>query len=382
MLSRWPRDWATLRPSRYLNDGKIRHTITQTQQRAEIAAKVETMSTGIYVGGLMMQRTRAALSSGAVLVAIYMGAYSEVLLAQNFPSRPLRLIVGQAPATGTDIVARAVAGKWSEYLGQPVIVDNRPGAGESIAAGMVANATSDGYTILFGSIASHGIAPAVYKKLPYDPARDFAPISMVGTTPNVLVVHLRLPVRGIGEFAAYIKTNPGRFNYGSTGVGTSTHLGMELLKTRMGINIVHVPYKSGSAAFTDIIGGQVAAGLFNLPSQLPLIKAEKVRALGVSSLKRNVQLPDVPTIDESGAPGYEVVVWYAMFAPAGTPRTIHARIHADLVKALNSSELRERMVGQLGVDPITSTPDQLAQYSGTEIKKWAKVAQEASVKVE
>ncbi len=331
---------------------------------------------------MVMQRTRAAPSFGAAMIAICVGAYSEALLAQTFPERPLRLIVGQAAGTSPDIVARAVAAKWSEFLGQPVIVDNRPGAAESIAAEAVAKATPDGYTMLFGSIASHGIGPAIYKSLRYDPARDFAPISLVGTVPNVLVVHPGLPVRGVSEFVAYIKANPGRFNYASTGVGTSTHLGMELLKARMAIDIVHVPYKSGSAAFTDVIGGQVAAGLFNLPSQLPLIKAGKVRALGVSSLKRSVQLPDVPTIDESGVPGYEVVVWYAMFAPAATPRTILLRLHADLVRAINSPELRERMTGQLGVDPITSTPDELAQYSRTEIKKWGKVVQEAGVKIE
>jgi tripartite-type tricarboxylate transporter receptor subunit TctC len=157
---------------------------------------------------------------------------------------------------------------------------------------------------------------------------------------------------------------------------------MELLKARMALDIVHVPYKSGSAAFTDVMGGQVAAGLFNLPSQLPLIKAGKVRALGVSSLNRSVQLPDVPTIEESGAPGYEVVVWYAMFAPAATPKAVHARLYADLLRAIESAELRERMTGQLGVDPITSTPEQLAQYSRTEIQKWTRVVQEAGVKIE
>jgi tripartite-type tricarboxylate transporter receptor subunit TctC len=327
------------------------------------------------------EKKKAALSFGAAIVAMCVGAYSEALRAQSFPERPLRLIVGQAAGTAPDIVGRVVAAKWSEFLGQPVIVDNRPGAAESIAAEAVAKATPDGYTTLFGSIASHGIGPAVYKRLPYDPARDFAPISLVGTVPNVLVVHPGLPVRGISEFAAYIKANPGRFNYGSTGVGTSTHLGMELLKVRMSLDIVHVPYKSGTAAFADVIGGQVAAGLFNLPSQLPLIKAGKVRALGVSSLKRSVQLPDVPTIDESGSPGYEVIVWYAMFAPAATQRTILARLHADLVRAIESTELHERMTG-LGVDPITSTPDQLAEYSRTEIKKWGKVARDAGVKVE
>jgi tripartite-type tricarboxylate transporter receptor subunit TctC len=329
----------------------------------------------------LMRTIRAAASFGAATVAICLGAYSEASSAQNFPERPLRLIVGQAAGTSPDVVARVVAAKWGEFLGQPVIVDNRPGAAESIAAEAVAKSAPDGYTVLFGSIASHGIGPAVNKKLPYDPARDFAPISLVGTVPNVLVAHPGVPARDVKQFIAHIKANPGKFNYASTGVGTSTHLGMELLKARAAIDIVHVPYKSGSAAFGDVMGGQVAAGLFNLPSQLPLIKAGRLRALGVSSLKRSGQLPDVPTIDESGVPGYEVVVWYAVFAPAGPAKAVHARLHSDLIRAIQSPQLRERMV-QLGLDPITSTPDDLAQYSRTEIEKWAKVVQEAGVKLE
>ena len=334
------------------------------------------------VSTLVMHRTRTALLLGAATVAICLGTFSEALLAQNFPEKPLRLIVGQAAGTSPDVVARAVAAKWGELLGHPVIVDNRPGAGESIAAEAVARATPDGYTILFGSIASHGIGPALNKRLPYDPARDFAPISLVGTVPNVLVAHPGLPVRGVSEFVAYVKANPGKLSYASAGVGTSTHLGMELLKAKMTLDIVHVPYKSGSAAFTDVVGGQVAAGLFNLPSQLPLIKSGKLRALGVSSMKRSAQLPDVPTIDESGVSGYEVVVWYAIFAPAGTPRAIQAQLHASLVKAIESAELRERMTGQLGLEPTTSTPGELAQFSQAEIRKWARAAQEAGVRVE
>ena len=326
--------------------------------------------------------TQGVLSSSAVIVAISLCAFPAALRAQNYPERPLRLIIGQAPGTATDIVGRTVAAKWGELLGQFIVIENRPGAGETIAADAAAKATPDGYTMLLGSIASHGIAPAIYKKLPYDPARDFAPLSLVGTVPNVLVVHPGLPVRAMSEFTAYARANPGKLNYGSTGVGTSTHLAMELLKTKLAINIVHVSYKSGPAAFTDLMSGQIAAGLFNLPSQLPLIKAGKVRALGVSSLKRSVHLPDVPTINESGVPGYEVVVWYAIFAPAATPKSILARLYADLLRALNSNDLRERMTGPLGIDPLTSTPDELAHYSRTEIEKWGKVAQEAGVKVE
>ncbi len=319
--------------------------------------------------------------SGAAAVAVCMGAYSAPSLAQTFPERPLRLLVGQAGGTSPDVVARTVAAKWAEYLGQPVVVDNRPGAAESIAADAVAKSAPDGYTVLFGSIASHGIGPAVNKNLPYDPARDFAAISMVGTVPNVLVAYPGLPVKGVKEFIAHVKAIPGKLNYASTGVGTSTHLGMELLKARAGIDIVHVPYKSGSAAFADVAGGQVAAGLFNLPSQLPLIRSGKLRALGVSSLNRSSQLPDVPTIDEAGVPGYEVVVWYATFAPAGTPRAVHARLHSDLVKAMESPDLRERMA-KLGLDPITSTPEELARYSRAEIEKWARVVRDAGLKTE
>lgn len=331
---------------------------------------------------MLMRKVQLVSSLGASMVVLCMSTCPDPLLAQNFPERPLRLIVGQAAGTSPDVVARALAAKWSEFLGQPIIVDNRPGAAESIAADAVARAAPDGYNVLLGSVASHGIGPAIYKNLPYDPARDFAPISMVGTVPNVLVVNPGLPVRGVSEFVAYIKAHPGKLNYASTGVGTSTHLGMELLKARLALDIVHVPYKSGPAAFADVISGQVPAGLFNLPAQLPLIRAGKVRAIAVSSLKRSVQLPDVPTIAESGVPDYEVLVWYAMYAPAATPSTVLLRLHADLIKAIESPDLRERMIGKLGVDPVTSTPAQLAEYSRTEIKKWEKVVEEAGVRVE
>ena len=328
-----------------------------------------------------IRRAGLLLVLGAVFLAALAVAYPVALRAQGFPDRPLRLLVGQAPGTATDIVARAVAARWGERLRQNVVVDNRPGAGETIAAEAVARAVPDGHTVLFGSIASHGIAPALYAKLPYDPARDFAPLSLVGKVPNVLVVFPGLPARAMGDFIALIKVQPGKLNYGSTGVGTSTHLGMELLKTRMALDIVHVPYKSGPAAFTDLMAGQVSAGLFNLPSQLPLIKANRVRALGVTSLRRSTHLPEVPTLDEAGVPGYEVVVWYAMFAPARTPQAAHARLHAELLRALDGADFRERSAG-LGVDFQSSTPAELAGYSRAEIEKWARVAREAGIKAE
>jgi tripartite-type tricarboxylate transporter receptor subunit TctC len=318
---------------------------------------------------------RAAIAAAALCLGVLSGSST----AQSFPERPLRLVVGQAAGTSPDVVARALAAKWAEFLGQPVFVDNRPGAAESIAAEAVAKAAPDGHTILFGSIASHGIGPALSKKLSHDPARDFAPISLIGTVPNVLVVHPSLPAANLGQFVAHLKANPGKLNYASTGVGTSTHLGMELLKAKAGLDIIHVPYKSGSAAFTDVIGGQVAAGLFNLPSQLPLIRAGKLRAIGVSSLKRSTQLPDVPTLDESGAPGYEVVVWYALFAPAGIRRAVHERLRADLMAVMQTPELREVLAGRLGLELATSTPEELADYSRREIEKWSRVAREAGI---
>jgi len=315
------------------------------------------------------------------VVAAVLCAWCALAGAQTFPDRPLRLVVGQAAGTSPDLVARAVAAKWSEFLGQPVIVDNRPGAGESIAAETVAKA-SDGYTLLFGSIASHGIGPALSKALPYDPDRDFAPISMVATVPNVLVVNPAVPAQTLAQFLAYSKAHPGALNYASTVVGTSTHLGMELLKVRTSIDLVHVPYKSGSAAFADLMSGQFAVGLFNLPSQLPLIRGGKVRALAVSSRQRSEKLPGVPSIEESGVRGYEVVVWYAVFAPAAASAPARARLHADLVKAIESPELRERLAGQLGAEPTTSTPEALAAYSRAEIEKWRRVAREAGIKPE
>jgi tripartite-type tricarboxylate transporter receptor subunit TctC len=313
----------------------------------------------------------------AALIAACAPASGSATLAQNFPERPLRLVVGQGLGSATDAVARLVAVRWGASIGQNIVVDNRPGVGETIAAETVARAPADGHTLLFGSIASHGIAPAIYKTR-YDPARDFAPLSLVATVPNVLVVYPGLPVKRFEDFLAYVRANPGRLNYGSTGVGTSTHLSMELLKARMSLDIVHVPYKLAGIAFADLIAGQVAAALFNLPSQIGYIRDKRVRALAVTSLKRNVHLPDVPTLDESGVAGYDVVVWYAVFAPAGISPARHARLHAELAKAINSTELRQELT-KVGADAVISTSKELAEHSRIEIKRWTKVVREAGI---
>lgn len=311
---------------------------------------------------------RLFLSLCATLpLLISLAAYS-----QAYPSRPVRMLVGFTPGGANDIVARIVAAKLSEIWGQQMVVENRPGAGSNIAAEIVAKAPPDGYTLLLCMTATHGINPALYKKLPYDHIKDFAPISLIGTTSNVLVVHPSLPAKSVSEFIAYAKANPGKISYASGGVGTSLHLSMELLRSMTGINVVHVPYKGAGPAATDLLGGYVPAMFGSLPSQMLNIKNGKLRALGVTSAKRSTQLPDVPTFIESGVRDFEITTWYGMCAPTAVPKPIEAKLNADLVKALNMPDLRQRLAEQ-GVDAEPSTPEQFAAFIKSETIKWARV---------
>ena len=301
--------------------------------------------------------------------------------AQNYPARPLRLIVPTAPGGGTDFTGRLVAAKLSETMGQQVVVENRGGGGGSVVADNAAKATADGYTLLLGSIATHAVNPALYKKLPYDHLKDFAPVSLIGTVPNALVVHPSVPVKSMQEFITYAKANPGKINYGSSGVGSPPHLSMELLRSMTGINLVHVPYKGAGPALADLLGGQVQAMCTSLAGLINFVKSGRVRALGVTTAKRNPQLPDVPTIVESGVPGYEVTIWYAVFAPVATPKAIVDKLNAEMVKALNSSEMKERMALQ-GMDPAPSTPAELTAFVKAESAKWAKAAKDSGATAE
>jgi tripartite-type tricarboxylate transporter receptor subunit TctC len=301
--------------------------------------------------------------------------------AQNYPARPLRLIVPTAPGGGTDFTGRLVAAKLSETMGQQVVVENRGGGGGSVGADNAAKATADGYTLLLGSIATHAVNPALYKKLPYDHLKDFASVSLIGTVPNALVVHPSLPVKSMQEFITYAKANPGKINYGSSGVGSPPHLSMELLRSMTGINLVHVPYKGAGPALADLLGGQVQAMCTSLAGLINFVKSGRVRALGVTTAKRNPQLPDVPTIVESGVPGYEVTIWYAVFAPVATPKAIIDKLNAEMVKALNSSEMKERMALQ-GMDPAPSTQAELTAFVKVETAKWAKAAKDSGATAE
>ncbi len=298
--------------------------------------------------------------------------------AKNYPSRPVRQIVPAPPGGGLDIASRVVATAWGEILGQPIVVDNRPGGGTTLGAGIAAAALPDGYSLFTCSIASHGIAPALYSGLPYDHIRSFAPISVIGNTPNVLVVSPSVPVRSLGEFVAYVKASPGKYNYSSPGVGVSTHMSMELFKLTTGIDLAHVPYKGGAPALAAVMGGEVIGAFGNQPELLGAIKGGKVRPLAVSTLKRSPELPDVPTVAESGFPGFNVTVWIGVCTQAAVPKPIIAKLNATLVRALSLPDVQTRLTAN-SIETSPTTPEQFAAFIQDETKKWARVAKDSNI---
>jgi tripartite-type tricarboxylate transporter receptor subunit TctC len=312
------------------------------------------------------------LSALMTLMPITAGAQ-----AQSYPSKPVRLLVGFAPGGGVDISARIVAQKLGELWGQTVVPDNRAGAGGTIATDIAARAPADGYSLLFCGIWSHGVAPSLYKKLNYDHYKDFAPVSMIGTTPNVLVVNPSVPAKSVSEFIAYTKTNSGKIVIASPGTGSSPHMTMELFRLTTGINIVHVPYKGGAPALVDLLGGHIQSMFDNMSSQLPTMKAGRTRALAVTSPKRSAHLPEVPTMRESGVP-IDVTVWYGLCAPAGTPKPILAKLNTDLTKVLNLPDTQRRLA-EHGVDTSPTTPEQFAAFIKSETDTWARVVRDAKV---
>jgi tripartite-type tricarboxylate transporter receptor subunit TctC len=292
----------------------------------------------------------------------------------------VKLVVGFGPGS-TDIAARIVAAKLGESWGQPVVVENRPGAGGVVAAEMVARAAPDGYTLFVCSIGSHGIAPSLYRNLAYDALRDFTPVSLIGTTANVLVVHPSVPAQSVAELIAYARANPGKIDYASTGVGATPHLSMELFKSITGVELVHVPYKGGSQATTDLLAGQVQMMILNLPSQLPSIKAGRTRALAVTSAKRAAQLPEVPTMAEAGVPGFEVTVWYGICGPARLARPILDKLNAEVVAALRGRDTQQRLLDQ-GIDAAPMTPEEFGSFMRAEVAKWAKVVKDSGARAD
>jgi len=298
-----------------------------------------------------------------------------------YPERPLRFVVPVAAGGGHDLVSRLVATPLGKALGQQIVIDNRAGGGGTVGASIVATSPPDGYTLIVGSISTHALNPALYKQLPFDPVRDFAPISLVATQPNVLVVHPSLPVATVKELVAYARARPGQVSYASAGVGVSSHPALELLKTMTGIDLVHVPYKGAGPATTELIGGQVQVMCTSLAGLLPHIRTNRVRALATTAARRSPQVPDVPTMIESGVPGFEVGIWFALFAPAATPKAIVTRLNTEVVKVLESPEIRDRLF-QNGVEAVHSTPDELAAFVRSEVVKWAKVVKASGMKVD
>jgi tripartite-type tricarboxylate transporter receptor subunit TctC len=299
---------------------------------------------------------------------------------QGYPTKPVRIVVGFSPGSTTDLIGRVLATGMSPGLGQPVVVDNRPGAGANIAAELVSKAAPDGYTVL---LANAGIATGAtaYVKLNFNALRDFAPVSQVSATPHLLVTHPSLPPRNVKELIAFTRARPGELNFSSTGHGNSDHLAAELFSFMTGLKMVHVTYKGGPQALTDVTTGQVAMYFAGLPSALPFVKAGRVRPLGVTGAKRAAALPDVATIAEAGVPGYEHILWSMLLVPGATSKEIVARLNDGAAKALGAADVRERYAG-MGVDPTPSTPERAAAYLKTETDKYAKVVKAIGLRIE
>ena len=321
---------------------------------------------------------RFLLAVGAA--ASMMGSVIAHAQTDAYPVKPVRVIVGQAPGGATDIVGRMVAAKMTEVIGQTVLVENRTGAAGSIAAAIVAKSPPDGYTILLVS-SSYAINPSLYAKLPYDPQKDLAPITLLAEAPFVLVVHPSMPVKNVRELIALAKAKPGALNYGSGGMGSSGHLAGALFESLAGVKLVHVPYKGAAPAQVDVIAGQVHLMFASVISTIPHMKAQRMRGLGVTSVRRSAALPQMPTVAEAGVPGYSTGSWYALLAPAGTRPAPIERLASAGKKAVASPELRQRLLAD-GAEPEGSSPAEFEKFLGAEIAKWRKVAAKAGLKPE
>ena len=322
-----------------------------------------------------MLRFLMAWSAVAVMLAGIPAA------AQSYPVKPIRLIVPYPPGGPTDLVGRAIGQKFTEAWGQQVVVENRAGAASAVGTEVAARAPADGYTLLLGTSAGFSINPALGGKIPYDPERDFTPISLLVINPQILVVHPSLPVTSVKSLVALAKSRPGQINYASVGNASPQHLGMEMLKRMAGIDMVHVPYKGTAPAITDILAGNVSLMFNSMPSVLQQTQAGRLRGIAVGSARRSPAAPHIPTVAESGLPGFEYVTWYGLFAPAGTPRDIVGRLNAQVVKILSDPELAKRFAGQ-GAEPQSTTGEQLAAYRRAEHERWRRLIAEMKLKVD
>jgi tripartite-type tricarboxylate transporter receptor subunit TctC len=323
---------------------------------------------------------RANLSTKAIVAIAGILTCIVAQAQQPYPSKPLRMLIGFVPGGTTDVVARVIGPKLHELLGQPVIVDNRPGAGANIAADMAAKSTPDGYTLLFVN-AGLAVSASIYRHLKYDAMRDLAPVLEVAVSPHVLTIYPLLPVKSVKDLIALAKSRPGQLNFGSGGTGNSDHLAGELFNYMAGIDIVHVPYKGGTPAIADVASGQIAMYFPAVSTAWLMTKSGKVRALAVTTAKRSAFEPDLPTMSEAGVPGYEHVMWMSLFAPANTPKNIVARLNADIRKILAMPDIRERLA-VMGVEPTGSSAEQLEAMLKSEIEKYGRIARAIGLSVD
>ena len=321
-------------------------------------------------------------ASIALAATLATAAFSpSVADAQAYPSKPIRLVVPYAPGGATDIISRAVAIELSQTLGQPVNVDNRPGAGGNLGSEMAARSAPDGYTLLTSASSLHGITPFLYKKLGYDPNKDLAPVIVLAGFANVLVVNLALPANSVKELVALVKAQPGKLTCASSGSGSTIHMSCEMFKHMLGVEITHIPYKGSGPALTDLMGGQVNMMFDNIPSSITHIRSGKLRALATTGAKRAASLPDLPTIAESGVPGYESTAWFGIAVPAGTPREIIGRLNAEGQKATRSPEFVKRMT-DLGYEIVGGTPEQMAMMIQDEYRRWGPIVKASGATVD
>lgn len=328
-----------------------------------------------------MNRTRWLVIAEFVALVTVCVVTVSVAAAQNYPQKSIRLLVGFPPGGGNDALMRVIAPKLSDALGQQLVIDNRAGAGGNIAAEVTAKSAPDGYTLMMGFSTILTTNPSLYRNVGFDPIRDFAPITQLATAQYVLVLHPSLPVKTLGEFVAHAKSRPGNLNYASSGIGTPLHLAGELFKRQAGIDMVHIAYKGGGPASTALLGGEAQLMFGSVPASMPHVKTGRLRAVAVTGLKRSMLAPELPTIDESGFPGFNVTAWGSLMAPAGTPRSIIRRLNEEAVRVVRMPEMR-RPINNTGYEPTGTTPEQLAGFIRTESAVWAKVIKDANIRAE
>jgi tripartite-type tricarboxylate transporter receptor subunit TctC len=317
-----------------------------------------------------------------LLAALLCSLLAAIAQAQTaYPVKPIRLVVPFPPAGATDILSRDLMQRVSQRLGQQIVIDNHPGAAGAIGSDQVAKAAPDGYTLLMATTSTHSVAPILTPHLPYDAVKDFAPVCLVATAPNLLVVPVTLPVNSVKDLIVLAKKEPGTLNFGSAGTGGIVHLTGEMFRYRTGTDIVHVPYKGTQLVIPDLISGQISMLFDNIVSAQPNLKTGRLKAIGITSLKRSPLMPDVPTLSESGVPGFEAYTWFGVYAPKGTPKEIIAKLNHEIIAALQSEEMKERLA-LLGAEPVGSSPDDMAKIVAAETAKWGKVIRDANVKIE